>query len=301
VAGFGIETRIAAVNALTQVTLELLTSQAPRQHSSSQQTAAEGAAGSGAAAAVRPCVSLSVLQQRVLPALLLALRDYSRDNRGDVGSWVREAAMNGTTQLLLLLSRMLSPQQQEQGGSAAHGADTVGSDWSHTGLLELHSSLAVQLVGSLLQQSLERIARLRETSLINLQLILQEPPAAAAVPGADVIAAALPKNAAELAGVASLACVSRMGALLQLLSYRAAILEGLVTSIGGVDAALAKEASAALLSQVGSGSSSSSCYGSGQAASQAGKVGAAGAGSHHQELHCGTAALFLHLWQQESG
>lgn len=299
-AGFGIETRIAAVNALTQVTLELLTSQTAQHHSSSQQTAAEGAAGGGAAAAVQPCVSLSVLQQRVLPALLSALRDYSRDNRGDVGSWVREAAMNGTTQLLLLLSTMLSQQQQEQqGSSVSHGADAVGSDWSHTALLELHSSLAVQLVGSLLQQSLERIARLRETSLINLQLILQQPAAAAAVPGADVIAAALPKDAAELAGVASLACVSRMGALLQLQSYRAAILEGLVTSIGGVDAALAKEASAALLSQVGSSSSSS--HGSGQAASQAGKAGAAGAGSHHQELHCSTAALLLQLWQQESG
>jgi hypothetical protein len=36
---------------------------------------------------------------------LRSLRDYSRDNRGDVGSWVRESAMTGLQSLLIALTR----------------------------------------------------------------------------------------------------------------------------------------------------------------------------------------------------
>jgi len=39
---------------------------------------------------------------RVVDALLSALGDYQTDNRGDVGSWVREAAIVGTLELLRL-------------------------------------------------------------------------------------------------------------------------------------------------------------------------------------------------------
>lgn len=198
--------------------------------------------------------------------------------------------MDGTTQLLLLLSSTLPGQQHQQ----QQGMPTAGG-WVQGEVCALHSSLAVQLVGHLLQQSLERIARLRESALINLHALLQQPAAAAAVPGAAAIAAALPEDAAELAGVASLACVGRLGALLLLPWYRGAVLEGLVASIGGVDAALAKEASAALLAQVGSrdGSNSSSSAGAadGQAPAEAGSA----------ELRGSVAELLLQLWRQETG
>jgi hypothetical protein len=210
--------------------------------------------------------------------------------------------MDGTTQLLLLLGTMRPSSQQQQGdpdSAASVGAAAVS--WPLGEVRALHSSLALQLVGHLLQQSLERIARLRESALINLHTLLQQPAAAAAVPGAAAIAAALPADAAELAGVASLACVSRLGALLLLPWYRSAVLEGLAASIGGVDAALAKEASATLLAQVGGreGSSSSSYNSSAEAAMESGRLVAAEAGSG--ELRGSVAELLLQLWKQETG
>jgi hypothetical protein len=302
VAGFIIEARIAAVSSLSQLAQELIgsssTSSANQPRPSCAGTAGAGASLAAAAAEglCQPLVSVQFLKQCVLPALLGALRDYSRDNRGDVGSWVREAAMDGTTQLLLLLSTVLPPQQD----GPPHSAAAADRGWVAAELSAMHSSLAVQLVGHLLQQALERIARLRESALINLRLMLQQPTAAAAVPGADAIAAALPDNAAELAGVASLACVARLAALLQLPWYRPAVLEGLVASIGGVDASLAKEASSALLAQVGSkqtdSSSSSSSRVEGSGAEQ---VQPAAAGS--VDLRGSVAGLVLQLWAQETG
>jgi hypothetical protein len=190
--------------------------------------------------------------------------------------------MDGTTQLLLLLSSLRNEASAAAGSSHA---------WPSAEVQALYSNLAVQLVGQLLQQSLERIARLRESALINLQAILRQPAAAAAaVPGAAAIAAALPGDAAELAGVASLASVPRLGALLQLPWYRRPVLEGLVASIGGVDASLSKEASSALLAQVSSSSSSAQAC-----------AGIDGGGSSRAELRSSVAGLLLQLWKEESG
>jgi hypothetical protein len=281
-AGFVIEVRNAAVSSLSQLTQELISS-STSQHGSSARAGNTGAAAAAAAAngdVPNPVVSVEFLQRCVLPALTAALRDYTRDNRGDVGSWVREAAMDGTTQLLLLLSTL---------PKAANAAAESGQAWASAEAQALYNGLAVQLVGQLLQQSLERIARLRESALINLQTILRQPAAAAAVPGAAAIAAALPGDAAELAGVASLACVPRLGALLQLPWYRRPVLEGLVASIGGVDASLSKEASAALLAQVSSSSTAVAGHGTN------------GGSSSKAELHSSVAGLLLQLWQEESG
>lgn len=43
---------------------------------------------------------------QVLPSLHEALKDYTIDNRGDVGSWVREAAMQGLVDLMQLLAQL---------------------------------------------------------------------------------------------------------------------------------------------------------------------------------------------------
>jgi hypothetical protein len=150
--------------------------------------------------------------------------------------------------------------------------------------MQLHRRLALLVVSGLLRQSLERIARLREASLVRLQQLLAQPATAAAVPGAAAIAAAVPEDAAELAGVASLACVAKLGGLLQLQWYRLPILEGLVASTGGVDASLAKAASAALLSQL-----------------EAGSAAAAGAAPQQQSMREDVAALLLRLWQSQTG
>ena len=40
---------------------------------------------------------------KIVDALLLACEDYSTDNRGDVGSWVREASITTLTSLAFRL------------------------------------------------------------------------------------------------------------------------------------------------------------------------------------------------------
>jgi hypothetical protein len=170
---------------------------------------------------------------------------------------------------------------------------TTAAGWQPSSLAQLHRRLALLVVSRLLRQSLERIARLREAALIRLQQMLAQPATAAAVPGAAAIAAALPEDAAELAGVASLACVAKLGSLLQLQWYRLPLLEGLVASIGGVDASLAKAASAALLSQLEDDSVA--------AAEAAVVAGAADATSGKRSLREDVAALLLQLWQTQTG
>jgi hypothetical protein len=46
----------------------------------------------------------------VFAALLAALDDYSVDNRGDVGSWVREAALNALERWTLRMTSVPSTQ-----------------------------------------------------------------------------------------------------------------------------------------------------------------------------------------------
>jgi hypothetical protein len=185
----------------------------------------------------------------------------------------------------------LQLQQQQQQQQVQQGS-TTAAVWHPSSLAQLHRRLALLVVSGLLRQSLERIARLREAALTRLQQLLAQPATAAAVPGAAAIAAALPEDAAELAGVASLACVAKLGSLLQLQWYRLPLLEGLVASIGGVDASLAKAASAALLSQLEEDSA---------ATAAAAAVEAAGQVPGKQLVREDVAALLLQLWKTQTG
>lgn len=330
--GFDIETRIAAVNSLAQLTLELLNTQ------TSPALALLATAGQTSSAAARqasaPAVAAAVVTGCVCATLLAALDDYSRDNRGDVGSWVREAAMDGLAQVTLALGAMVQQQHQHQQQDAeqqqqqedlvttaaavlAQGAaslsiqaseqqqqqqvgelaidteqQTAGDhiQLSAAALQQLHHRLSLLAVNGLLSQAVERIARLRESALLHLQSLLAQPSTAAAVPGAAAVAAALPGDAVELAGVASLACVARLAALLQLPYYRLALLKGLVACVGGVDASLAKAAATALLAQVEV-----------LPAAAAVVQGVSGSQQHRGEVRSDVAGLLLKLWQQHAG
>ena len=64
-----------------------------------------------------------LLESCVLPVVLTGLHDYETDNRGDVGSWVRGAAMVAAVQLFQLLVASYhssSTQQQQQEGIVSH-------------------------------------------------------------------------------------------------------------------------------------------------------------------------------------
>lgn len=321
-AGLDVEARIAAVSSLAQLTLELL------------QAVHPAAAGNPAALAAGPressvaaAVPIELLTDTVCPALLAALEDYTRDNRGDVGSWVREAAMDGLAQLVLALGNIRQQQrpqnhqqqqqqldhtaavlsqgvaslqlhhkqdkQQQQQQHAVDASAAAAGELEAAGLAQLHSRLSQLVVSGLLKQSLERIARLREVANVQLRSLLAQPATAAVVPGAATIAAALPEDAVELAGVASLAGVAKLGGLLHLPWYRMPLLEGLVASVGGVDASLAKAASAALLAQL---EDAPAVQGDGDSA-----AAAAAARAAQRSLGEDVAQLLVQLWQKSTG
>lgn len=51
-----------------------------------------------------PTTWLWRMPAQVMPCLATALEDYTTDNRGDVGSWAREAAMQVLTTVVRLLT-----------------------------------------------------------------------------------------------------------------------------------------------------------------------------------------------------
>ncbi|KAI8474637.1 MAG: armadillo-type protein [Monoraphidium minutum] len=231
-----VEARVTAVEALGRLTAELCGGSG----GGGGEGEDSGDGGDGAE------VVAELLASQVLPVLLGALRDYTTDNRGDVGSWARGAAMEALGVALPLAlaggGGAQGPQQQQQQqreqqqGGGQEGQAAGGA-----------ARLAAAAVGEMLRIGVERIARLREAAALHLRALLAVPAVRAVVPNAAAVEAALPTDAVDAAGVASLAAVDRLAALLDAPAYSARVLEGLVASIGGVDAVLSKAAAAALL------------------------------------------------------
>lgn len=109
----------------------------------------------------------------VLGTLFKALDDYSVDNRGDVGSWVREAAMNGLERCAYILCKRDSVNSLKANHDEHQSAvpepylvteDPVSSMFD--------ADIATNLVGGLAKQAVEKLDKLREVSCKILQRIL---------------------------------------------------------------------------------------------------------------------------------
>lgn len=145
-----VESRVAAVEAIGRLAVELCAG----DESSGD---APGDAMGGAAGYVR-----GLLREEAAPALLGALRDYTTDNRGDVGSWARGAAMESLVTVL--------PLALGGGGAAAGGGDAA--------------ALAAAAAGGMLRVGVERIARLREAAAAHARALLAAPAVRAGAPRA---------------------------------------------------------------------------------------------------------------------
>ena len=162
-------------------------------------------------------------EDAALRALLGALEDYSTDNRGDVGSWVREAALAGLARLLPLLLLL---------GRAPEGPRPAVCQ------------AAEAAAAAMLRQAVERIGRLREAAGRALQAALPAL-AAAGVPGVEAIAAVLAAHQRPEA-FSSLEALPALAGLLRLEALRQPLLEGLAFSVGGLDGQLSRAAGDAL-------------------------------------------------------
>ncbi|KAM9750004.1 tubulin-specific chaperone D isoform 2-T2 [Dama dama] len=142
--------------------------------------------------------------------LLDCLKDYTTDSRGDVGAWVREAAMTSLMDLTLLLGR----NQPE--------------------LIE--APLCQRLMCCLAQQASEKIDRFRaHAARVFLALLHADSPAVPHVPARPELERLFPRAAvASVNWGAPSQAFPRMARLLGLPAYRYHVLLGLAVSVGGL-------------------------------------------------------------------
>ncbi|KVH89203.1 Armadillo-like helical [Cynara cardunculus var. scolymus] len=170
-------------------------------------------------------ISLFVMiKTEVMQSLFNALEDYSVDNRGDVGSWVRTAAMDGLEKCTYILCKR----------DQLVGNESVAEDYQKQSLFD--ANIATNLVGGIVKQAVEKMDRLREVAAKVLQRILYtEAVFVPLIPYRETLAKIVPKEA-ELKLV-----------LLQFSCYSKYVMSGLVISIGGLEDSLKKVALGALL------------------------------------------------------
>ncbi|XP_077235475.1 ARM repeat superfamily protein [Tasmannia lanceolata] len=189
------------------------------------------------------------IKNEVMRTLFKALDDYCVDNRGDVGSWVREAAIDGLEKCTYILC------ERESVGltriipgveylSKASDGDLVTT---YQTLSLFDESIATDLIGGLLKQAVEKIDKIREMAGKILQRILYNCNIfVPCIPHREKLVEIVP-NDADLNWAVPSFSYPRFVYLLQFGCYSKFVLSGLVISIGGLQDSLRKVSVAALL------------------------------------------------------
>ncbi|XP_063817074.1 tubulin-specific chaperone D [Pseudophryne corroboree] len=142
--------------------------------------------------------------------LLHCMNDYTTDSRGDVGAWVREAAMASLLDITLLLVKQ-SP-------------DLIGEDFSQ------------RMMCSIVQQAAEKIDRFRaHAGTVFLNLLYQDNPPIPHIPHREALERIFPRSQAEsLNWNAPSQAFPHITQLLGLPIYSYYVLMGLTVSVGGL-------------------------------------------------------------------
>ncbi|BFZ03564.1 hypothetical protein BsWGS_06603 [Bradybaena similaris] len=154
-------------------------------------------------------------------ALLQAMKDYTLDSRGDIGAWVREAAMQALHDISGLIvqvdSSLLSP------------------------------NICKQMFCSLVQQAVEKIARTRCLAGILFTKLLYHKPPIPYIPHEQEVKAILPESAVFTTNFSAESDTYPLfSKLLALPEYSYSVLLGLVVSVGGITESIVKFSSASL-------------------------------------------------------
>ncbi|CAH9148224.1 unnamed protein product [Cuscuta epithymum] len=166
----------------------------------------------------------SVIKNEVIQSLLRALDDYSVDNRGDVGSWVREAAIEGLEKCSYILCKRGSK-----------------------GTLYFDEDLATCIVGGIVKQATEKLNKLRELAGNTLQRILYNKEIFVPfIPYRERLENVVPNDTDLKWGVPAFS-YPRFIQLLGIDCYSKYVVSGLVISVGGLQDSLRKATIAALM------------------------------------------------------
>ncbi|XP_021756292.1 tubulin-folding cofactor D-like [Chenopodium quinoa] len=192
-------------------------------------------------------MALSLLiKNEVMRSLFKALDDYSVDNRGDVGSWVREAAMVALERCTYILCRSdaVGDQREIEESSQVPELDAIRKNQVNS---LFNEELAINLVGGILKQAVEKMDKLREIAAKVLQRILYNKTIFIPfIPYREKLEEIVPNDADLKWGVATFS-YPRFIQLLEIRCYSRFLLSGLVVAIGGLQEFLGKASLAALL------------------------------------------------------
>lgn len=114
-----------------------------------------------------------MIKNEVMQSLLGALEDYSVDNRGDVGSWVREAAMYGLEKCTYILCQKDLSVSQRKSQSSDSQDQSKGQAIRNDQVQPLFdSNIAASVVGGIAKQAVEKMDKMREIAARVLHRIL---------------------------------------------------------------------------------------------------------------------------------
>lgn len=185
-----------------------------------------------------------LIKDDVMRSLFKALDDYSVDNRGDVGSWVREAAMDALERCTFILCKRDAIGSQKEIEESSQVSEPVKKNQVNT---LFNEGLAVKLVGGILKQALEKMDKLREIAAKVLQRILYNKKIFIPfIPYREKLEEIIPNDADLKWGVSTFS-YPRFIQLLEINCYSRSVLSGLVVAIGGLQESLGKASLAALL------------------------------------------------------
>jgi len=167
------------------------------------------------------------LFQSLMHGLLKNLEDYSIDQRGDVGSWIREESMKALCMVVPLVTRL---DMEIPGDQIYVGLDTQ-----------------VQIIGKLLKQAAERIDRTRAVAGSTLTEILKSTTSHGEpllrVPGQEALSTITNR---ELDWTSPAEVYHLLVPLVAIPEYRYELLTGLITSAGSRTESLLRHSSQCL-------------------------------------------------------
>lgn len=156
--------------------------------------------------------------RKIFECLLSALEEYTIDNRGDIGAWVREAAMNVLHQLL-----------------KACPLDRVEADIVHN------------IMSGLAQQSVEKIDRTRGIAGKLFHSLLYHEPEIPHIQQREVLKNIFPRDANKILWLFADHTFPLFCNLLELHEYSEKLLVGFIASIGQLTESLIKHSSSSFL------------------------------------------------------
>ncbi|EFJ25897.1 hypothetical protein SELMODRAFT_413196 [Selaginella moellendorffii] len=166
---------------------------------------------------------VATLGGQVSDCLFKALDDYAIDNRGDVGSWIREAAMEALETCTVLLCKLSDTQSL------------------------VDERFAVRVFGGLIKQAAEKIDRIREAAGKTLQRMLHKQEfTIPCLPHRCELQQIFPSDE-SLLWADPMVAYPRLVRLILFPAYRSYFVAGLIVSVGGISQTLGKVSLQALL------------------------------------------------------